>query len=104
MYERLTQYAQAHQCSTPSPPVPLILGGWWATNDFEKLRRWEETVAWATGNGCADLVDVSSDRFYCVDEPSADAGELILGEQCHEPKIKPQRHQIAECLQTLIAG
>ena len=102
VFGRLTEYARTHRCSPPSPPVPLILGGWWATNDFEKIRRWEETVAWAISNGCAHLVDISSDHFYCVDEPSSDTGELVFGEQYHEPKPKPQRHQIAKYLQTLI--
>ena len=37
----------------------------------EKIRRWEETVAWATSNGCADLTEVLNEDFYYVDEPTS---------------------------------
>ena len=71
VHERLTAYARVHPCVPPSPPVPLILAGWAYSNDTDKMRRWEETIAWARDNGCVDLVDVSESDFYCVDKPTS---------------------------------
>ena len=65
------RYAKAHPCTPLSPPVPLILNGWVYSNDVEKMRRWEETVAWANGNSCAEIVVAIPDQdFYFVDEPT----------------------------------
>jgi len=70
LFKRLTAYARMHPCIPPSPPNPLILAGWSYSNDVEKMLRWEETVAWARINGCADIVEISDQDFYYVDEPS----------------------------------
>lgn len=56
VFRRLLRYADAHTCTPARPPTPLILSGWWASNDMEKMRRWEETVCWATVNGCTTLI------------------------------------------------
>jgi hypothetical protein len=48
------------------------LGGWWASNDVEKLKRWEETAAWAENNGCTELIgEIPDHDFYCVDNPTS---------------------------------
>ena len=87
--------------------VPLILAGWGYSNDIEKIRRWEETVAWASYNGCADLVEVSSEDFYYVDEPTSYAvgpmGGPMYRPWDYEEKERPLPDQIAEHLQTLIS-
>jgi len=71
VYSRLIQYAKTHDCTPPLPPKILILSGWGYTNDIEKKRRWEETITWATNNGCAEIVnDIPDSDFYCVDEPT----------------------------------
>lgn len=67
VFERLARYARTRRCTPPSPPTPLILAGWAFTNDVEKIRRWDETVAWAANNGCPDVVEVPDGEFYCVD-------------------------------------
>jgi hypothetical protein len=107
VYGRLNQYARTHRCSPSFPPVPLILGGWWATNDFEKIIRWEETVAWATSKGCADLVEVPSEDFYCVDEPTSytpgPMGGPMYRPWDYEEKEKPLTDQIRKHLETLIS-
>jgi hypothetical protein len=52
-----------------SPPKPLILAGWAYSSDLEKAQRWGETVAWASSNGCASLVDqLKEEDFYLGDE------------------------------------
>lgn len=71
VFERPTSYARTRQCVPADPPKPLILAGWAYSNDIEKMRRWEETVAWATKNGCPDLVGISDTDFYYVDEPTS---------------------------------
>jgi hypothetical protein len=72
-YERLARYAKDHP---PSPPKPLILAGWAYSNDYEKLQRWEETVAWANKNGCAEIVkSVLDSDFYFVDSKITIVGD-----------------------------
>jgi hypothetical protein len=71
LFARLTAHARMRTCIPPSPPKPLILAGWTYSNDVEKLRRWEETVAWARINGCDDILEISDQDFYCVDEPTS---------------------------------
>ncbi len=71
VFERLAEYAKRRPCSPPSPPKILILAGWNGTNDIEKKERWEETVAWAKANDCADIVERIPDTdFYVVETPS----------------------------------
>lgn len=71
LFKRLTAHARMHPCIPPSPPKPLILAGWAYSNDVEKMLRWEETLAWARINGCADIVEISDEDFYFVDEPTS---------------------------------
>jgi hypothetical protein len=71
-FKRLTEFAQLHPCAPPSPPKPLILAGWAYSNDVEKMRRWEETVAWAAKNGCANLMSgIPDSDFYFVEKPTS---------------------------------
>jgi hypothetical protein len=50
-----------------SPPKPLILAGWAYSSDEEKAERWEETIAWATFNGCAEVISqIKDEDFYCL--------------------------------------
>lgn len=70
-HQRLTRYAKTHRCVPPLPPKPLILSGRAYSNDIEKKYRWEETVRWATDNGCVELVNgIPDSDFYFVDEPT----------------------------------
>jgi len=105
VFERLSNYARTHTCSPQSLPPPLILAGWVYSNDLEKLRRWEETVAWANSNGCADLIAIPEGDFYFVDEPTSyRVGPL--GGPMYRPwdidqKERPQPSLIAKHLGTL---
>ena len=107
VFERLTRYAQAHECSPPSPPVPLILAGWAYSNDIEKMRRWEETIACAAKNGCSDLVEVPSEDFYCVEGPTSytvgPMGGPMYRAWDFDQKEKPPVDQTAKHFQTLIS-
>jgi len=107
VFKRLTRYAGGHTCLPPSPPIALILSGWGFTNDIQKMRRWEETVAWAHNNGCADLVEVSGDDFYYVDEPTSyDVGPMggpMYRAWDFDEKEKPPPDQTAKHLETLVS-
>jgi hypothetical protein len=71
VFGRLSRYADSHACTPARPPIPLVLAAWWVTNDREKMRRWEETVAWARANGCGGIVEEIADAdFYKVNSPS----------------------------------
>ena len=107
-FRRLTRYANAHPCTPPSPPVPLILASWAYSNDVEKMRQWEETVAWANGNSCAEVVGAIPDEdFYFVDEPTTHTVGP-LGGPMYQPwdfdsKGCPSVEEIAQHLETLIS-
>jgi len=64
VYKLLSHHAELYTCSPPLPPAPLILSGWVFSNDVEKKKRWDETVRWATRNGCADFTIVPDEHFY----------------------------------------
>ena len=67
VYQRLSTLA-TDRGMDPPPPKPLILGGWVFTNDVEKKRRWEETVAWAEARGLESEVHMAPEDMYAVDE------------------------------------
>jgi hypothetical protein len=105
-FERLTQFAKAHPCSPPSPPKPLILAGWAYSNDMEKMQRWEDTVAWATSNGCLEFVSTISDNdFYFVSEPTSysvgPTGGPMYRPWDFDTKLRPSSEEIARHFETL---
>lgn len=56
-----------------SPPLPLILGGWWESSDLEKQHRLEEHVRWAHTHGILENVDnfirsLSEEQWHHSDE------------------------------------
>lgn len=105
VFERLTAYARTHECVPAAPPTPLILAGWAYSNDIEKMRRWEETLAWATRNGCSDIVAIPDTYFYCVDEPTSHTVGPLGGPMYRpwdfEAKERPSADQLSERLATL---
>lgn len=63
----MVAFAETHFCEPKNPPIPLILGGWFGSNDQEKRTRWEQTVAWAHANGCDGILEtLAEDDFYVV--------------------------------------
>ena len=65
-----------------SPPIPLILGGWWASSASNKHQRWQETIRWAEARGLSHITsEVADDRLVRWDsdlppwDPSDDASE-----------------------------
>lgn len=105
-FERLNIYAQSHHCAPPLPPKPLILGGWAYSNDIEKRQRWEETVAWAARNGCAELLSGIPDHdFYFVEEPTSYTvgpfGGPMYRAWDFERKTRPPSKQIAAYMNSL---
>jgi hypothetical protein len=71
LFAELKRFAGSYPCNPPSPPKPLILGGWNYSNDVEKRARWSETLAWASANGCQYLLEtLHDDDFYSVETPT----------------------------------
>lgn len=105
-FERLSKSTQLHSRMPPSPPRPLILAGWSFSNDVDKMRRWEETVAWAVKNGSSDLVSGIPDRdFYCVEKPTTyeivPMGGPMYREWDFKVNTRPSSDQIAERMEVL---
>jgi hypothetical protein len=72
LHRRLQAAAKASP-SIPPPPVPLILAGWIYSNDVEKRKRWQETLAWADRHGLGTLLsDIPDDLMDVVSDPSDD--------------------------------
>jgi hypothetical protein len=105
-YEELAEYAETHSCRPNLPPAPLILAGWVYTNDIDKMRRWRETVDWASANGCAGIVEGISDQdFYEVENPTSySVGPM--GGPCYRPwdtegKVRPTNEELTKHLEYL---
>jgi hypothetical protein len=45
------------------PPTPLILGGW-DSSDYDKKRRWQDTIKWAEDNDLLYLVNIKEEDKY----------------------------------------
>src|SRR5262245_13660298 len=105
--DRLTAFAKMRPCSPPSPPAPLVLGGWAYSNDVEKMRRWDETVAWAHRNGCSHLVDIPAVDFYYSRQPTSYASGPIGGPMYREwefqPKERPTQDELVAYIEVLSA-
>lgn len=86
------------------PPTPLILGGWWASNDLEKQLRWEATLAWARERGLEDKVHVADEDMY--ETPAYYAGPIgPLGGPMHlEWRFEPVERPKPELLRDRLAS
>jgi hypothetical protein len=88
------------------PPVPLILAGWWASNDFEKADRWTATVHWAEKHGVADLVAVGPQDWYAVRAPSSHVGDPF-GRPVYlrsDPVSKPSEQSVQAAFDALLVN
>jgi hypothetical protein len=108
-FERLKNHTKCRSCIPPSPPIPLILGGWVATNDLQKMQRWEATIAWANANGCPEIVNgISDSDFYFVENISTYeigplGGPMYLPWN-FEAKPRPTSENLNRHLETLVSG
>jgi hypothetical protein len=63
------------------PPIPLILNGWVYSDDSDKKKRWDETIAWAEKHGLLHLTIVDeADRCYFAGYTSS--GGIDFYEYC----------------------
>jgi hypothetical protein len=70
-WDEIYQQLCAAVAGTSKPPVPLILNGWWGTNDIEKANRWRQTVDWAKRHGLEQYVQLGRNEWYTVESPSS---------------------------------
>ena len=97
-YKRLVAFSKETHCRSKNPPFPLILGGWAFSSDFDKMQRWNMTVAWARGNGCAEIVDAIPDEDFYVDIPST----WVYGDRWNwKPRVRPSSTEITNYVETL---
>lgn len=103
VFQKLKHYAQKNKCDPSEPPIPLILSGWIFSDDFQKKDRWEETVRWATDNGCVEIVSSLPETDFLVEETlSSFAGYGPAYEWKHfEPKELPTPEVLDESLDVL---
>lgn len=108
LYERALKHAARNKISI-RPPVPLVLSGWYFSNDQEKMDRWKEFVAWAEENRYRSLVtNLSEADFYYVNEISdytvgPNGGPMYLTWDL-KSKIRPSPASIDEMLSKLRAA
>jgi len=84
------------------------LAGWAYTNDVEKMRRWQETVAWAIANGCPALAaNIPETDFRCVagltDYVVGPGGGPMYHAWDFKAKTRPGATQIAQAMEVLSA-
>jgi hypothetical protein len=109
VFKQLVEYAEAHPCRPSRPPAPLILAGWAYSNDTEKMRRWRETVDWASANGCVGIVEGISDQdFYQVEKADQSYSVGPMGGPCYRPwdfeaKVRPREDELVKHLKYLSA-
>lgn len=105
VYEQLLAYAESHDSILSKPPVPLILSGWWYTNDIEKMKRWNDTILWAMNNNCQRIVDIPEEHFYYVEKPTSYAigplGSPMYNPWTFDSKERPSTEEIFEYLKIL---
>jgi len=83
------------------PPTPMILGGWNFSSDYDKKRRWNETLEWANEHDCLDLISVlKEDEQYCVNEFS-DWVPYQFSNWDEEPRNRPSDLYAEQCLKKL---
>lgn len=58
VHTALKRASAARGIDAASLPVPLILNGWWYSNDEEKRARWNATVNWAASQELSTLLPV----------------------------------------------
>lgn len=69
IYECLLKTWNDCEKSGPPPPKPLILNGWFFSNDFEKAERWNNTIEWIKRYGTDKLIPkLTEDQMYSVEQ------------------------------------
>ena len=87
IYQRLRHYWQQGGEAGPEPPVPLILGGWNFSSDYEKNQRWLSLIEWAREAGCPELIPkLTEEEGHWVPEYCANDGVPNWYLQSNEPK------------------
>ena len=102
------KHASCHLCTPPFPPSPLILGGWVYSNDVAKMDRWGETVAWASANGCAEIVnEIAHSDFYFVESLSTHTVGPLYAPMYrpwdYETKTRPSTEDLDRHFETLVS-
>ncbi|MBT7618039.1 MAG: hypothetical protein HN590_12220 [Calditrichaeota bacterium] len=106
VFQTLEKYARTHKCAPSDPPRALVLSGWTFATDLEKKERWEEMLAWATGNNCIYLVvDIADKDFYEVEElityPVNPNGDPLYRSWDYEAKTLPAETELKAYLNYL---
>ena len=104
---RVYKFRRGNNQNISEPPKPLLLSGWWYSNDLDKQTRWNETVEWAEANGLSHLTPkLSPENSYSVSQISTHAigpmGGPVYLPWNYEPRNKPGKDEIADGLNLLI--
>lgn len=103
IYQELLIEWQKNPVGKYPPPVPLILGGWNFSDDFDKKARWNLTKKWANEVGLNYLIpELPLDQLYSVWEmKKIDWEEHSYWN--YESRKKPTPEQLESALETLIS-
>ena len=55
-YKILKRACLKQSIDPSSIPIPLLLSGWWYSDDSDKRERWYATLRWAESQGFSDLL------------------------------------------------
>jgi hypothetical protein len=106
VYGLLKRYALTHPCIPPEPPIPLVLAGWYYSNDHAKMKRWDDTVDWAEFNGCLWAIEaVRPEDMYTTfavsDYVVGPVGGPMYRDWDYTTKSKPSAGVLIELLDSL---
>ena len=104
VYQTLLVAWQADPKGKNGPPIPLILGGWNFSGDYDKKYRWEATIRWAEEIGLKDLIPVfTPEQVYSVYEMQHYDDDYKL-DWNYDPRRKPDSMEVQTTLEILRAN
>ena len=100
MYQALKVAWQVNPKGKNGPPIPLILGGWNFSGDYEKKAVWEATIKWAEDMGFDQLIPELTDE-QCYFVTSMQSYSCPSEFWNYHPREKPEKAAIDTALEKL---
>ena len=99
IFQILNTYAEKELGANNLPPMALVLSGWTMSNDYDKHKRWEETLQWAEKNKVLHLIPElkEDDKYYVTEFDAFRPYEFYT----FDKKYKPTSEEIKTALQNL---
>lgn len=102
IYKRLKRMSESRLCVPAAPPMPLILTGWHASDDLDKMKRWEETRRWAIANELGMVVrSLEKSDWYFTEWPIISEPHRYFSSRDGNPRPKASKEDREALIQKL---